>query len=384
MRLRSGAGFSLSVLVILWATALLLPVPLAAAANYASALISNKMSGQGSGIKLSNQGHLVWEEEVWPGTLPSFSLWLYRGGTKTAIPCNSTLGHANLAMNDQDQVVWTQEYSFSPSVHYPDVYCYSNGSTARITDAATDHIPHYSPLINNLGTIVWWEWLGSNGGRVALRKNGGLSYAAIGGISGIPQINNRDEVVWSGKQGAGNLQIYYWHGGTPASITSDAYDHLQPVINNNGDIVYTKNVGSTYELYLFSGGVHTKIGSGVSTRLLYLLNDQGQVAWVTDIGILHIYSGGKDAIIGGADYTQLPGLNNQGQVAYQDYYGHLRLYDQRNGSDTELLSISKRYALQINDPGQIAWWESELYPHLLYLARPLGNPYPINLLLLGD
>lgn len=383
MKPGKGVFLGISLLALLALTPVILPVPpTESAAPYNFTLISDKMTGQTSGIKLSNQGHLVWEEEVWEGTLQSFSLWLYRGGTKTAIPCDNT-HHNNLDMNDHDQVVWTQQYYINPSLNYSDVYAYSGGSTVKLTNAAVDHINHYSPRINNLGTIVWWEWLGSQA-RV-VRKNGGISYSGnIDGINGIPQISDRDEVVWSGKQVTGNWQIYYWHSGTPDIITSDAYDHLHPLINNKGDIVYAKNVGSAYDLYLFSGGVHNKIGSGVSTRLLYILNDQGQVAWVTEIGKLYLYSGGGNTFIGDADYTSIPGLNNKGQVAYQDYYGHLRLYDQRNGTNTELLSITKRKAVQINDPGQIAWWQSELSPRLLYLATPMGNPSPINFLLLGN
>lgn len=383
---RRLAGHFFLALAILWAASLLLPISGAAATKYSVTLISDQMSVLGAGIKLNRFGHLVWEEEVYP----NFSLWLYRGGIKTAIPCDATLNHGFLDMNNYDQVVWTQEWSFSPSVHYSDVYCYSGGSSGKITDASFDHINHYAPRINNLGTIIWYEWLGASG-QVALRNSvGGISYAAafVDGEHGTPRINDRDEVVWSGNEGTGNLQIYYWHGGTPVALTSDANYNKRPEINNRGDIVYAKTSASSpsgYDLYLYSGNAHTHtpIGSGVDSYLLYSLNDQGQVAWVAYPGFLYLYSGGSNTLIGQADWTQAPGLNNLGQVAYQGPSTYLRLYDQRNGSNFPVISGGGK-SVQINDASQIAWFKAtgDLIHNSVYLANPAANPAAVDLLLL--
>ena len=223
MKLRLAGRLSFLALLIFLAT-IVLPASKVEAAKYSVTLISDQMSIQTAGVNLNRYGHLVWEEEVYP----NFSLWLYRGGAKTAIPCDSDRGHGSLDLNDHDQVVWTQEWSFSPSLFYTDVYLYSGGSSGKITDASVDHFYHQAPRINNLGTIIWYEWMGVVGGRMALRNSaGGISYATafVDGEHGAPRINDRDEVVWSGNEGSGNLQIYYWHGGTPVALTSD--DQLQ-------------------------------------------------------------------------------------------------------------------------------------------------------------
>ncbi len=153
---RRLAGHFFPALAILWAASLLLPVSGAAAAKYSVTLISDQMSTQTAIANLNRYGHLVWEDEVYP----NFSLWLYRRGAKTAIPCDSDRGHDFLDLNDHDQVVWTQEWSFSSSLFYTDVYLYSGGSSGKITNASVDHLDHQAPRINNLGTIIWYEWLG--------------------------------------------------------------------------------------------------------------------------------------------------------------------------------------------------------------------------------
>ena len=87
MKPNLAGRFFFAALAILWAAVLLLPVSSAAAARYSSTLVSDKMTGQPSGTKLNRFSHLVGEEEVFP----SYTLWLYRGWTKTAIPCDSSV-----------------------------------------------------------------------------------------------------------------------------------------------------------------------------------------------------------------------------------------------------------------------------------------------------
>ena len=203
MKLRLAGRLSFLALLIFLAT-MVLPVSPVEAAKYSVTPISDQMSIQSAGIKLNRYSHLVWEDMFSVEGYSNYSLWLYRGGAKTAIPADATQSHSFLDLNDHDQVVWTQEWYFSPSVHYSDVYLYSGGSSGKITDASFDHINHSGPRINNLGTIIWYE-SGVSTSRMALRNSaGGISYAAafVDGEHGAPRINDRDEVVWSGNEGS--------------------------------------------------------------------------------------------------------------------------------------------------------------------------------------
>jgi hypothetical protein len=388
MRLKQAGWFFFAVLVILGATLLLLPVSRPAAANYSTAMIW-EYNGNSSGfIQMNNYGYMLIRED-WGNSL---SLW--RGGAKNAIPGTDD-SSGSFDLNDVNQVVWRQYYVLSPSIHYDDVYLYSGGATAKLTNAEVDHINHSGPRINNQGTIIWNEWLGDHFRMVRRSAEGGLSYSDNFYTLGSPKINDRDEVVWSGTLTSVDpyAQIFYWHGATLETITSDAASNVQPLINNRGDIVYAKFIATdSYDLYLYNGSshTHTKIGSSASDNLLYQLNDQGQVSWISNNGRLYLYSGASNTFIAPTDYyngyRQLGYLNNHGQVVYQSSDCKLKLYDHRYGTTTTLVNTwVLRGLTPINDPGQVVWVQSATYPNkYLYLANPISSTPPVNLLLLND
>lgn len=384
MKLKQAGRFSFAVLIILGATLLLLPASRAAAARYSTAMIWEYDGTNAGFIQMNNYGYMLIREDG-----NSLSLW--RGEAKTVIPGTDD-SMTSFDLNDNNQVVWSQHYVYSPSIHYDDVYLFSGGATTKLTNAEGDHIDHSGPRINNQGTIIWSESGAGVYPRVVRRSaGGGLSYADnFDALYGTCQINDRDEAVWCGFQTSVSpyKQIFYWHGATLEKITNDAAPNVDPKINNRGDIVYAKVVdANTYDLYLYSGSshTHTKIGSSVAENL-YQLNDQGQVAWTNTSNQLYLYSGGSNIFIALIKEGQ-SFLNNRSQVVYQYGDYKLKLYDHRNGATTTLVNpLVTCYLRSINNYGKIVWTQKAVYPnYYLYLASPMSiTPQSVNLLLLND
>jgi hypothetical protein len=374
------------MLTVLALTAVLLPVwPAQSAPVYRFTQITDKWGGIRS--KMNNNGHILWQRQD-NQTFPEpsiFSLQIYKNGGSTSI-VSAITGQEALDFNNHDQAVWQQPYYLNPSVWYDDIYLYSNGPPTQLTFAASDHLDHYGARINNQGTIIWVETGGGGIWRIA----GAVSLSAAV-IDGIPCLNDRNEIVWSGKENSTDpyLQVFYYHGGTPEKITVDDFDKKEPVINNRGDIVWAKANPTGYELWLRSDGEPKKIGSILSDRLTYALNDQGQVAWINDTGRVYLYSGDTNTLISTdsyADRTVRPAINYRGQVLYQTLISsNLALYSPGAGTAIIQNSIGNRNDLQLTDSGLVFWSVSGIFDRLLFLGTPPGlNPAPVNYLLLGD
>jgi hypothetical protein len=369
---------------------LLQSLPAQSAPIYNFTPITDKWSGINGTTKMNNNGHILWQRSD-PQTFPDpsiISLQIYKNGNSTSIISSTTVGQAAVDFNNQDQAVWQQPYYFSPSVHKEDIYLYSNGPATQLTFAASDLLDHTAARINNQGTIIWVETGASiTGARIA----GAVALNVPGGIDGSPCLNDRNEIVWSGKEKPADtyLQIFYWHGGSPEKLTDDDFEHKAPVINNQGDIVWAKATPSGYELWLRHSGTSQKIGSNVSSWFPYVLNDQGQVAWINTTGRLYLYSGGTNHEISTdsfADETIRPAINYRGQVLYQTYsLSQLALYTPGTGTAIIQDSMSNRHDLQLTDNGLVFWSSSGIFDHRLYLGSPPGlNQPPITYLLLGD
>jgi hypothetical protein len=378
-----------------WLTVLpLAAVPLPAwpaqsAPVYTFTQITDKWSGINGTTKMNNHGHILWQRQD-SQTFPDpsiLSLQIYKNGGSAPIVSSTTVGQAAVDFNNLDQAVWQQPHYFSPSVSKEDIYLYSNGQVTQLTFAVNDSLYHTGARINNQGTIIWIE-TGVGVSRIA----GAVSINTPGGIDGSPCLNDRNEIVWSGKESPSDtyLQIFYYHGGTPEKLTNDAFENKAPIINNRGDIVWAKSAPTGYELWLRSSGVSQKIGSNVSSWFSYVLNDQGQVAWINATGRLYLYSGGINTEISTdsyADQTIRPAINYRGQVLYQTYsFSNLALYTPGTGTAMIQATIGNRHDLQLTDSGLVFWSFSGIFDHQLYLGTlPSPHKAPMSfLLLLGD
>ena len=387
MKLLRALLAALPMVTVLALTAVLLPVwPAQSAPGYRFTQITDKYGGIS---KMKNNGHILWQRvdyQTWPD--PSIkSLQIYKNGGSTPI-VSSTIGQAAADFNNHDQAVWQQSYFSPSSVQYYDIYLYSNGQVTQLTFAASDHLDHTGAMINNQGTIIWLE-TGMDVPRIA----GAVSINTPGGIDGSPCLNDRNEIVWSGKESSSDtyLQIFYYHGGTPEKLTVDAFNNKGPLINNRGDIVWAKADPAGYELWLRASGVSRKIGSYVGNRLPlpFVLNDQGQVAWINTTGRVYLYSGGTNTEISTdtyADDTSRPAINYRGQVLYQtSVFSQLALYSPGAGAAIIQNPPGNRHDLQLTDSGLVCWSGGETTAPALFLGTPLGlKQAPVNYLLLGD
>jgi hypothetical protein len=105
-----------------------------------------------------------------------------------------------------------------------------------------------------------------------------------------------------------------------------------------------------------------------------LLNNLGQLVWVGPVAGLHLYDG-VNHFIDNCDYPRYPGLNDRGQIAYNNYSDELWLYDHRTGSKVQMEGHRHtRYNIQINDRGQILWWQMYGSPDLIHMPLYLATP----------
>jgi len=80
-----------------------------------------------------------------------------------------------------------------------------------------------------------------------------------------PSINNNGNMVWSQKDAAGFWQVFMQASptsGAPVQVTTSSQNHERPVIGDNGDIVYFKDQaggGIGYQVVRLSGGVESII-----------------------------------------------------------------------------------------------------------------------------
>jgi len=359
-------------------------VAAAESANYTFTRISNQKSITWDMTRLNNQGHVLWEES----TGGQWKLWLYRGGANTLLG-SSSIGsiYSTAALNDRDQAVWVQ-------TDHDNIYLFSAGQTVRLTDSQTDGWNRAYPQINKFGHLTWMEWNQSDASncRVALSTGGPPIHLGNGKyIPGPPRLNNQGQVVWLQDDGSNPdfpiYQVSFYDGVATTQLTSGTRQRYRARINDLGDVVWCQASAdlSFIELILRRGGQTQPITQSMGNNYIYLLNNQGQVAWVSNTARLNLYSGGVNQEIDICDFTREPGFNDQGQIAYNSYYDELWFYNHSSGAKVQLDGNRRyRYDIQLNNHGQIVWWETFGSPASVYLATPQKIPASVNLLLLGN
>jgi hypothetical protein len=345
-----------------------------AAANPAGAVPYSKkpiydgfnLTTGGPTFHFSNNGDIVYQTEVWSDTLGwVYSLHLYRqgDGSVTPIPCGTRLKN-DLQINDQGQVVWSEESADFP--HYTIIYIYKNGGTIPISN------PSYrsgQPRLNNQGKVVYAAsvYLGEGSDDVEVFLYDGSAYGQLTHqrlSNPRPVINNSGQLAWYSSNSS-PVNVYFYNDGEiiPMVAVGDA-TKLQ--ISDDGWVMWEIS-GTDYTLYLYKGGDPAGNTIQLTSKIYYLSPDpqfgaSGQVVWIekdaSGNNYLYQYLGGITSPITPINSnTSAFDVNRKGQIAY-GLSSTIYLYS--NSTSTQIspdpISVAGYLNPIINDNGQIVYF----------------------------
>jgi hypothetical protein len=178
-----------------------------------------------------------------------------------------------------------------------------------------------------------------------------------------PDINESGTIVWcSGTYGPHDLILY---NGTSDIIANNISGYVGggPFINNNDQVVFSKEIGFDRQIYLYNNGITNKISETNWCHYPYI-NDLGKVTWVDmyndPIGV-YIYDGETplhvDNIL--CFGTPCPKINNLDQIVYYDNIngGIGDIYVYKNSNPIQITNNHLSWWPIINNIGDIAWVE---------------------------
>ncbi len=247
-------------------------------------------------------------------------VWQQKNGTDNEIILDNGAGEENISnsptcddaaprIGDGGHVVWQGYCQYTASTTFSDyeVFLYDGTSAINISN---DHDSYplegadTAPQVNALGHVVWVKDLSS----APLGKKEIFFYNGSDPINLSntfeeedldPQINDNDNVVWSGNDGT-DYEIFFWDGQTNDGQTNPVEGHVfqitdndqndsRPRINNNGEVVWSASDGSDNEVYYWDGqfppSAHiTKITDNTTDDLNPFINEGGDVVWRGIVG----------------------------------------------------------------------------------------------------
>lgn len=190
-------------------------------------------------------------------------------------------------INNAGQIVWTR---FGPAVcrglASMDIYTYDGAVVSRLTDSGeTFGYANQSPEINDLGEIVWTEYSFCNPppghpfeSRIMLYSDGLTSAVSTTVEAEAPDINNLTQIVWDEYNPvAQNYRIHFWESGNATLLT----DHgINAAVNDQGQVAFTREVGGPIaEVFLWEAGEFRQITLDAFDDLNPAINNHGEIAW---------------------------------------------------------------------------------------------------------
>ncbi len=242
---------------------------------------------------INDAGTAVWQRK----TATDDEIILYNGAGEANISNNPICDDTDPRIGNGGHVAWQGHCDYTSPVPFSDydIFLYDGVSATNISN---DHVYRFenadtAPQVNALGHVVWVKDLSS----VPLGKQEIYFYGSSGPINLSntwdekdldPQINDNDNVVWSGDDGT-DYEIFYWDGQSPVEdhvtqITYNDENDSGPRINNGGQMVWHASDGSDIEIFhwdgLFPVAAHiTQITSNTTDDTDPSINEAGEVAW---------------------------------------------------------------------------------------------------------
>ncbi len=205
---------------------------------------------------------------VW--ILAGTTLYYHDGVSVVIIPC-PTINISSPKMNNNNKVVWS---GISGSLE--DIYVYDAGThtTNMLTTPLTVNT---NPCINDNNFIAWQA-----SGDIFVYNNVTITNITSSvALDNIGNINNVNQIVWSGHDGSDyEIFVYDCNGGTTTQITSNSQDDIDPRINDSGVVVWSGSDGTDYEIFLYDGTTK-QITFDEKTDSEPEINERNYLAWKT-------------------------------------------------------------------------------------------------------
>jgi len=259
-----------------------------------------------------------------------------------------------MSINNCGELVFSRR--ISQSELFEEIFLYDNGALYQLTD---DAIRDAFPDIAEDGVITWTHNADGWGyGTVALYQSGLVSYVAPGFA---PVINDLHDLAWVRFNEQGCLQsdadVFFYDGSTITQITHEDRCNQGQVINNAGDITWTRydfclDPWVSSILLRRHGGITTAVSGDAPQPQVPDINDQGIVVWGSGQRGLQMYcpQGGllpnqrprAGRIVTLTEWGRNPRINNHGDISF------LRWHD---GSSTwEVWLYHQGQILQLTNP----------------------------------
>jgi hypothetical protein len=210
--------------------------------------------------RLNNNGDIVWTAGS-PFTGMT-DIWLYDNGSGArAITTTSETPEFSPQINDSGDVVWYGWSGATMSSGNFEIYYHTrtDGTTSPVTSNAYDSM---NPSINAMGQIAWMADISTSNTELYFRD--GLNGSDVN-ITNNPEddsdfsLNDNGWIVWAMGMGSINNddnQIWVYDGtSTLQQVTSNvAYDNIDPQINNSNDLAWSGTGGigtllTDYEIF---------------------------------------------------------------------------------------------------------------------------------------
>lgn len=187
-----------------------------------------------------------------------------------------------------------------------------------------------------------------------------------------PQINVKDQIVWSGYSSISyNYEIFFYNGSTISQLTHNRYNDEYPQINSNGYIVWHGFDGSDYEIYLFNGSTIVQLTNNNFDDKYPQINISGRIVWEGNKDI-YLYNGNSINMISDGDIDENnPQINKNGYVVWE---GDGEIYLFKASKVFQLTNNRWNYNPNINDLGQVVWTQnSDIYIYSGSIITQIGG-----------
>ena len=299
--------------------------PPATAVNYTITQISSGTNNFSP--RINNKGQVVWYQSPCYG-LDKVLMYDNRTIIQIASASNSSL-ISEPRINNNSQITYiTHEGDSNYSI-----WLYNDSQSTKISDTINGYAAYDRADINDMGEIVWTAII-NNSWKICYFNKGIVNYITLGGQ--FPSINNKSHIVI----GKNDKTVYFYHDGITNEINDDAYNHINPDINDYDQIVWQTGWGGPpSHIYLYDKGNVTKISN-------------------------NNYSNGD------------PGINSRGQVVWRCWDGTTsKIYLYENSAANPVFT---GYDPAINDLGQIVFWNNgNIYlatPKTVDIPKPTATP----------
>jgi hypothetical protein len=366
----------LVALIILLAMALLIGSTPARAVNYQIKQITKTANVQNIFPKINDLGQIVWQGVDLPIQKGTTSIYCYSGGISNNLT-NSVYYAMDPFVNNRGQIVWRGSGEIGSGF-----YIYNNDITTKISNASGT--PLSSP-INDNGQVAYWLYE-SGAYNIILQdiNNGSKTYITkdqppLTNTDAI--INNKGDIVWSKYDGS-HMNIFLYSGGNLTDNTKTGINYSYK-INDNGQVVWSCGSGNNYQIYLYDKQISSNpinISSNSYNNRSIQINNSGKVVWQcwggghTTLYLYDIHQQTLNPLDDMPSYNDYaPGLNDTGQVVFVKS-GNIYLWF--NGNIIQITSDNGNCQPQINNLGQIVWAKG--YYGLDNMDIFLATPQAIN------